>query len=104
MTCGCSGGCRIRCTASSPRRPGRLCEGVHGGEPVITDREEELMRLMAVQGATLGEAAKRMYISESTAQRHRNNVVKKLGARTTPHAVYLWLCARASEQTKGRKR
>ena len=64
---------------------------------MITDREEELMRLMAVQGATLGEAAKRMYISESAAQRHRASIVKKLGARTTPHAVYLWLLARARE-------
>ena len=74
---------------------------------MITDREEELMRLMAVQGATLGEAAKRMYISESTAQRHRDSIVKKLGARTTSHAVYLWLLARASSRRReqsGRRR
>ena len=73
---------------------------------MITDREEELMRLIAVKGVRLEEAAKRMYISRATATRHSKNILKKLGAHTTPHAVYLWLCAKAREQSgqRGRRR
>ncbi len=64
----------------------------------LTDREEEIIRLIAVKGLTMRRAAQTMGISEVTAQLHVKHLRAKLGARTSVHAAYLWLLSKANEE------
>lgn len=56
------------------------------GEPALTLREREVIRLVG-QGATGKEIAERLGISPKTAQVHRDNLKRKLGLRTTADLV-----------------
>ncbi|MGH7841652.1 MAG: response regulator [Candidatus Binataceae bacterium] len=56
------------------------------GEPVLTTREREVLRLVG-QGATSKEIAARLGISPKTAQVHRDNLKRKLSLRTTADLV-----------------
>jgi DNA-binding NarL/FixJ family response regulator len=57
---------------------------VHNGEPVperaITDREEEVLKLVA-EGHSSKEIAELLFISVKTVERHRTNLLQKLGLR-----------------------
>lgn len=54
----------------------------------LTDRELDCLRLAAA-GLTGRETAARLYLSPQTVKFHRSNILRKLGARTTTHAVAL---------------
>jgi two-component system response regulator NreC len=56
------------------------------GEPVLTLREREVIRLVG-QGATSKEIAERLGISPKTVQVHRDNLKRKLSLRTTADLV-----------------
>ncbi|MBN3034301.1 MAG: response regulator transcription factor [Bacteroidales bacterium] len=52
----------------------------------LTDREIEIIRLF-VEGLTFREVAERLYISPRTVETHKNQIMKKLGLRTTVDLV-----------------
>lgn len=54
--------------------------------PVLTDREGEILRLMAT-GASNAEIAKELYITVETVKTHVGNVLAKVGARDRTQAV-----------------
>jgi len=56
------------------------------GEPRLTNREREVLRLVG-QGATSKEIAVQLGMSPKTAQVHRDNLKSKLNLRTTAHLV-----------------
>jgi two-component system, NarL family, response regulator DevR len=57
------------------------------GEPVFTDREREVTRLIA-SGLTNREIGGRMFVSESTAKFHVRNVMRKLGVHSRAEVAY----------------
>ncbi|MBU6423122.1 MAG: response regulator transcription factor [Chloroflexota bacterium] len=52
----------------------------------LTPRQQEIAELIA-QGATDREIARTLHISESTAHKHVQNALRRLGARTRSHLV-----------------
>jgi two-component system response regulator NreC len=62
--------------------PGRFGDG----EPKLTVREREVLRLVS-QGATSKDIAQHLSISFKTAQAHRENLKRKLKVRTTAEMV-----------------
>lgn len=54
--------------------------------PVLTDREGEILKLMAT-GASNAEIAKELYITVETVKTHVGNVLAKVGARDRTQAV-----------------
>lgn len=78
----------------SPFIAARLVKYIQRGGPEITsrstanltDREEEILRLIA-QGARDREVADRLIISESTVKKHVQNVLRKLHARNRVEAA-----------------
>ncbi|MEU1623015.1 response regulator transcription factor [Streptomyces sp. NPDC005722] len=61
-----------------------LLERARQGEPLparaVTDREEEILKLVA-EGHTSKEIADILFISAKTVERHRANILQKLGLR-----------------------
>jgi two-component system response regulator NreC len=57
-----------------------------GGSAVLTDRELEVLRLVAL-GHTNSEIAKQMYLSPRTVETHRANLQRKLGISGRPELV-----------------
>ncbi|HZU80566.1 MAG TPA: response regulator transcription factor [Acidimicrobiales bacterium] len=57
-----------------------------GPEPVITKREEEVLRLMAT-GVSISEAAKQLYISVKTVKNHLASIYLKLDTHDRAQAV-----------------
>jgi two-component system, NarL family, response regulator DevR len=56
-------------------------------EPVFTDREREVTRLLA-RGLTNREIGGRIFVSESTAKFHVRNVMRKLGVHSRAEVAY----------------
>jgi DNA-binding NarL/FixJ family response regulator len=56
------------------------------GKEILTNREREVLRLIA-EGATTKEIASRLKISPKTAQVHRDNLKQKLNLRSTAQIV-----------------
>lgn len=54
--------------------------------PVITRREKEVMELIA-EGMTNNEIAQKLFISSTTVDSHRKNLLAKLGAKNTASLV-----------------
>lgn len=52
----------------------------------ITKREREILHLL-VEGLTSSEIAERLFISPRTVDKHRTNLLKKLGLKNTPSLV-----------------
>lgn len=65
-----------------------LVAGEHAeGEPVFTEREREVTKLLA-SGLTNREIGSRIYVSESTAKFHVRNVMRKLGVHSRAEVAY----------------
>jgi DNA-binding NarL/FixJ family response regulator len=65
-----------------------LVAGEHASaEPVFTDREREVTRLLA-RGLTNREIGRRIFVSESTAKFHVRNVMRKLGVHSRAEVAY----------------
>lgn len=60
--------------------------GLAAGQPVLTRREKEVLQLIA-EGLTNTEIADRLYISASTVDTHRKNLLQKLQAKNTAALV-----------------
>ncbi|BAL87906.1 putative two-component system response regulator [Actinoplanes missouriensis 431] len=79
----------------SPSVTRRLIENFIGSQPVtpastvlniLTDREREVLRLMAT-GSSNAEIAATLFIAEQTTKTHVSRILNKLGLRDRVHAV-----------------
>jgi DNA-binding NarL/FixJ family response regulator len=67
--------------AREPSRP-----GLTSTRPLISKREEEVLRLMAT-GVSIPEAARRLYISVKTVKNHLSSIYQKLDSHDRAQAV-----------------
>jgi two-component system response regulator DesR len=58
-----------------------------GGDP-LTDRERDVLRASA-DGATIGDVAAKLYLSEGTVRNYLSTAIKKLGSRNRVEAARL---------------
>jgi DNA-binding CsgD family transcriptional regulator len=76
-----------RTSLAKPGETKVLLEGRLGaGDSPLTDREQEIARLLAM-GLDANEIAGRLFISEGTVRTHRKNILEKTGARNSVHLV-----------------
>lgn len=66
----------------------RTVSGEHDVSAELTDREREVLRLLA-DGHANAEIGRRLYISESTVKFHIRNLIRKLGVSKRTDAVYV---------------
>ena len=64
----------------------RLAEELPDGEGALSDREREIVRLVAL-GQTGPEIADELHISHNTVRTHLRNAMNKVGARSRAHLV-----------------
>ena len=76
-----SRGQRYFCSAGAPRRNGDA-----NGEPRLTPREREIVKLIAA-GMTTKEIAAKLFISIPTVETHRANLMTKTGGRNVADLV-----------------
>ena len=76
----------LRRTKPRSRTRRRRCPTGGAAEPELTDREAEVLHLIA-QAMSNAEIARRLYIGEATVKTHVSNVLQKLGARDRVAAV-----------------
>jgi DNA-binding CsgD family transcriptional regulator len=60
------------------------------GHQALTDREREIMTLVA-SGLQSGDIAEQLFLSQETIKSHVHNAMGKLGAHTRAHAVAIAL-------------
>jgi two-component system, NarL family, response regulator DesR len=58
------------------------------GESPLTEREREVL-VASANGATIGEVARKLYLSEGTVRNYLSNAIKKLDARNRVEAARL---------------
>jgi DNA-binding CsgD family transcriptional regulator len=63
---------------------------------MLTRREKEIMHLV-ILGLTSGEISKILFISETTVISHKVNIQKKLNAKNSCHAVFLFIKQQVNE-------
>jgi two-component system response regulator NreC len=56
-------------------------QGKHADSDGLSDREREVMRFIA-RGLRTREIAERLSVSHKTVEKHRTNLMRKLGLRT----------------------
>jgi DNA-binding NarL/FixJ family response regulator len=62
-------------------------DGAHDAEPEFTERERQVIGLLAA-GLTNREIGAKLFVSESTAKFHVHNVMRKLGVRRRAEVAY----------------
>jgi DNA-binding NarL/FixJ family response regulator len=83
----------IRAVHAGQRRiPAEVASGLaeHTGEEQLTEREIEILRLVAAGNANK-EIAAQLALAEDTVKRHVTNILSKLGANDRTHAVTIGL-------------
>jgi two-component system, NarL family, response regulator DesR len=68
--------------------PGLAAAALSEGESPLTEREREVLSASA-DGATIGEVARNLYLSEGTVRNYLSTAIKKLGARNRVEAARL---------------
>ena len=68
--------------------PGLAAAALSEGESPLTDREREVLSASA-NGATIGDVATKLYLSEGTVRNYLSTAIKKLGARNRVEAARL---------------
>ena len=63
-----------------------LAFGADPSQPVLTDRERQVLHLLA-QGNAYGEIGAELYLSDATVRAHAQRAMNKLNARTRAQAV-----------------
>jgi two-component system, NarL family, response regulator len=78
--------------AGQKRIPAEVSSGLaeHTGEEQLTDRELDVLRLIA-SGNANKEIAAQLQLAEDTVKRHVTNILSKLGANDRTHAVTIGL-------------
>ena len=78
--------------AGQKRIPAEVASGLaeHTGEDELTEREIEILRLIAAGNANK-EIAAQLDLAEDTIKRHVTNILSKLGANDRTHAVTIGL-------------
>src|SRR5579864_502932 len=78
--------------AGQKRIPAELASGLaeHTGEDQLSEREMEVLRLIAAGNANK-EIAAQLGLAEDTVKRHVTNILSKLGANDRTHAVTIGL-------------
>jgi len=66
----------------------RTMAGRHNAAEELTDREREVLRLLA-DGLSNAGIGQRLFISESTVKFHLRNLIRKLGVTKRTDAVYV---------------
>lgn len=64
----------------------RVLRSPQNQQPIITRREKEVLELIA-QGLTNGEIAEKLFVSVTTVDSHRKNLLLKLGANNTASLI-----------------
>ena len=83
----------IRAVHTGQKRiPAEVAAGLaeHTGEDALTEREMEILRLVAAGNANK-EIAAQLELAEDTVKRHVTNILSKLGANDRTHAVTIGL-------------
>ncbi|MFQ5408976.1 MAG: response regulator [Anaerolineales bacterium] len=75
-------------TGKVVRQAGRAAGGAAALRERLTDREREVLRLLA-EGATNAAIAAQLHVSEGTVRNHVGHILSKLGARDRTHAARL---------------
>ena len=65
----------------------------------LTRREREVLELVC-EGLTNAEIGKHLGISQRTVEIHRANLVMRIGARNTPHAVAIFVRSTTPQVTQ----
>ncbi len=73
-------------SASAQHAPRPSMPSVASTRPLISKREEEVLRLMAT-GVSIPEAARRLYISVKTVKNHLSSIYQKLDSHDRAQAV-----------------
>jgi two-component system response regulator DesR len=68
--------------------PGLAAAALSEGENPLTDREREVLAA-SENGATIGDVARKLYLSEGTVRNYLSTAIKKLGARNRVEAARL---------------
>jgi two-component system response regulator DesR len=68
--------------------PGLAAAALSEGESPLTDREREVLSASA-NGATIGDVATKLYLSEGTVRNYLSTAIKKLGTRNRVEAARL---------------
>lgn len=81
---------QLLASMATPTRTEEAGNGDDGaqGEAGLTEREREVLRLIA-QGQTNAEIAAALVVSEATVKTHVHHMLTKLGARDRAHAIVL---------------
>lgn len=77
-------------SASPRKKPWTPVAAESGGRVQLTDREREVMTLVA-SGLQSGDIAERLFLSPETIKSHVHNAMVRLGAHTRAHAVAIAL-------------